>query len=854
MAITAALQGRTPVLRRRDRLRRHRLVMSAALAVVLSGVLGAVTATPSAAQIANGGPGFTYNARPPVQKPPKNTNAKDGQMLVRATEINYDYNNSRVSAVGNVQLYYNGSTVEADKVIYDQKTKRLHAEGNVRMTDADGKITYANVLDFSDDYRDGFVDSLRLDAPNQTRMAAARADRSNGDITVFQSGVYTACAACKDNPKKPPLWQVKGARIIHDQTEKMLYFENASIEFFGQPIAYLPYFSTADPSVQRKSGFLIPNLVSNSLTGVGFEIPYYFALAPDYDLTLTPRITTRQGVLMQGEFRQRLINGSYEIRAYGISQLDPHAFDLNGNPSAGSHPNRVGIDTHGQFSLNNQWVWGWDSIYANDNTFFRDYGLAAYRNPLSSFLLLPDTGVSQLYLTGVGNRSHFDARTMYYQGFSAYDVQAQIPVVAPVIDYSNVLNQSILGGEFSYKTNFTSLTRNQAAFEPITSTTTLNNLGNPVSLCSLTSADPKATINRNNCLLRGVPGDYTRLSGQVDWRRSFTDPMGQIWTPFASLRGDLINADISNQVGVNNFTPPGNTQIARVMPTIGLEYRYPFINVQPWGTTTIEPIAQVIIRPNEQYAGQLPNEDAQSLTFDDSNLFSVNKFSGWDRVEGGGRVNAGVQATTQFDRGGAINVLFGQSYQIFGMNSYAVQDLTNTGIDSGLDKTKSDYVARISYQPNKTFNITTRARIDEATGNFNRFEIEGRANFDRWAISMLYGDYAAQPELGYLTRREGVLGTASVKLAQNWVLSGGARYDITQNKVNQYIIGAGYVDDCFLLAINYVTDYNYYTSTPGPFNTAVISSTPVTDHRVMVQLGLRTIGTTSLNQSVGIAQ
>ena len=92
------------------------------------------------------------------------------------------------------------------------------------------------------------------------------------------------------------------------------------------------------------------------------------------------------------------------------------------------------------------------------------------------------------------------------------------------------------------------------------------------------------------------------------------------------------------------------------MPTVGLEYRYPFINVQPWGTTTIEPIAQVIIRPNETYAGRLPNEDAQSMVFDASNLFSVDKFSGYDRVEGGGRANVGVQATTQFDRGGTINV------------------------------------------------------------------------------------------------------------------------------------------------------------------------------------------------------
>ena len=111
------------------------------------------------------------------------------------------------------------------------------------------------------------------------------------------------------------------------------------------------------------------------------------------------------------------------------------------------------------------------------------------------------------------------------------------------------------------------------------------------------------------------------------------------------------------------------------MPTVGLEYRYPFINVQPWGTTTVEPIAQVIIRPNETYAGKLPNEDAQSMMFDASNLFSVDKFSGYDRVEGGGRANVGVQATTQFDRGGSVNVLFGQSYQLFGLNSFAVADV-----------------------------------------------------------------------------------------------------------------------------------------------------------------------------------
>ena len=265
MAVVAARQLRSPAFRRRSPVRRQRSRMAALLILIsgfiLAGAIELALVAPAAAQ------SFTYNPRPP--KPPRPPAPNDGQMLVQAVEVDYDYNNQRVSAVGNVQMHYNGTSVEADKVVYDQKTKRLHAEGNIRLTDAEGKITYANVMDLSDDYRDGFVDSLRVDTEDQTRMAATRADRSAGNYTVFENGVYTACAPCKDDPKKPPLWQVKGARIIHNQTERMLYFENAQLEFFGVPMAYLPYFSTPDPTVKRKTGFLMPSYTSASGYGFG---------------------------------------------------------------------------------------------------------------------------------------------------------------------------------------------------------------------------------------------------------------------------------------------------------------------------------------------------------------------------------------------------------------------------------------------------------------------------------------------------------------------------------------------------------------------------------------------------------
>jgi LPS-assembly protein len=277
-------------------------------------------------------------------------NQKD-QMMVRATEMHYDYTNERIAAVGNVQIYYSGSTLEADKVMYDQKTKRLHAQGNVRLTEADGKVVYGEVLDLSDDFRDGFVDSLRIDGPEQTRFAATRGERTSGDVTVFQNGVYTACEPCKEDPQKPPKWQIKASRIIHDQGEKMMYFEDARFEFFGVPLAYIPYFSSADPSAKRKSGFLVPTYHTSSVYGVSVATPYYFALAPDYDATITPMITTKQGPLVQAEWRQRLINGSYMVRASGIFQLDKQAFadkgDFPGNRDIRGH-----VESSGQFRLN----------------------------------------------------------------------------------------------------------------------------------------------------------------------------------------------------------------------------------------------------------------------------------------------------------------------------------------------------------------------------------------------------------------------------------------------------------------------------------------------------------------------
>ncbi|MGI8525106.1 MAG: LPS-assembly protein LptD [Pseudolabrys sp.] len=806
---------------------RGAVLIAALIALALGGFFGAV---PANAQV------LTFPSTPaPVTRATLPKQGGKDQMLVQARQIDYDYNNHRVAAVGNVQIYYGGSTLEADKVIYDENTKRLRAEGNARLTQSDGNVTYGEVMDLSDDYRDGFVDSLHLETAQRTRIAAARANRTGGNFTVFDSGVYTACLPCKDDPKRPPLWQVKAERIIHDQGEKMMYFEQSQIEFFGTPVLYLPYFSAPDPTVKRKSGFLMPQPGYSTIYGASIGIPYYWALAPDYDMTFLPVITSKQGVLAQGEFRQRLLNGAYAIRATGIYQLDKNYF---GPDTPGNRDFRGSIESTGQFALNDKWVWGWDGIALTDRSYLQDYrpSLSSYRagnDPTNLGLPGINEAISQAYISGKGSRSYFDARTIYYYGFSSADAQGQLPFIRPVIDYDYTFDRPIAGGELGLKMNFVSLSRNTADFDAFTAAATAS------GQCAQT-ADPLLRTSAN-CLLRGVPGDYTRFSAQSTWRRSITDPFGQVFTPFASLRVDTAALSVRDQPGVSNYLPTGDSQLVRAMPTVGLEYRYPFINVQPWGTQTFEPIAQVIARPNEPQIGRWPNEDAQSLTFDDSNLFKVDKFSGWDRVEGGGRANAGAQYTAQFNQGGSVSALFGQSYQLFGDNSFGSPGLTNTGLDSGLDTARSDYVARFTFAPNRTYNFTSRFRFDKDTFERQRMELQASANFNRWTVSALYGDYAAQPDIGFLYRRQGVLGSVRYKLDANWVLFASALYDLNAHKVNQTTFGAGYIDDCFILALNYSTYYSYDVT--GLTSPRLVNA-------VMLQIGLRTLGGSTLTTNV----
>jgi LPS-assembly protein len=145
-------------------------------------------------------------------------------------------------------------------------------------------------------------------------------------------------------------------------------------------------------------------------------------------------------------------------------------------------------------------------------------------------------------------------------------------------------------------------------------------------------------------------------------------------------------------------------------------------------------------------------------------------------------------------------------------------------------------VGRLTYQPNETYSFTARGRFDEQTFAIERLELEARANFDRWNWQILYGDYAPQPELGFLFRRQGIMTGASFKVTENWLLLGSMRYDLYAHEFDESRIGVGYVDDCLMLSVNWLTGYTYTGTT-----------TPVRDTTVFMQLSLRTLGPDTLS-------
>lgn len=824
---------------------RPRSLALAASVAILSGLL--LAGAPAHAQ--------SIGMNPFQQAVASDPNAR---MLLEADELIYDIDNDTVSASGSVDIYYRGYTIETDRVDYDQRSGRVFARGNVKLTQPDGNVIYADEVELTDDFRDGFVTELTLVTTEDARFAARSAERFDDNVTVFNQGVYTACAPCEEDPSRAPFWQIKARKIIHNEQEQTVYYEDASFELFGMPIAYLPYFSHPDPTVKQRSGFLRPTSVYDADLGFGVKIPYYFALAPDYDLTVAVTPYTKQGPLGSFQWRQRFEKGSYDIVGAGIHQLDPDTFLLYNKgilnpfqPVDAEVTNRGALQTRGLFEINSFWKWGWQGTLMSDETFMRTYNLT---NDLETR--------DQLYLTGQSARNWFDARILHYQIFSnqwQFNDHAQ-PFIHPVVDYNYIFGEPVLGGQLSFDTNFYSLNRTDAEFatyDPRAQIVdpndpsklianpdycpfgTANNLNRFVGLNPNQINNTISRINPQNCNLIGAPGTSTRLVLETNWERTLVHETGQIFRPFASVRGDVyavdvddpfVSAGLSNAQVLGQFLPEGENSYLRGMAAVGLEYRYPILVTGDWGYQVFEPIGQIYARPDAQHNADIPNNDALSFVFDDTNLFEVDKFSGYDRMDGGTRANVGIKYTAHTNNGMQVGAVFGQSYHLAGENPYPV--------GSGLETDASDFVTALYFSPISSLQIVNRLRLDDADLSTKRYDLEVAGVVGMLQSSLIYSNIAADPQQGILDDREEIQGLGTLRINPNWKVWAGGRYEISGSQSSgsdrtspQWIstsFGFGYEDECVTIAIGYERQY-------------VRDQELLPDERIMFQFALRTL-------------
>lgn len=702
----------------------------------------------------------------------------DAPMLLQADELVYNNDAGTISAVGDVRIDYDGSRLVARQVTYVEQTGRMVAIGDVEILQPDGTRLVADEIDITDDFREGFLNSLRVVTPDNTRFVAESAERRDGNVTVFNQGIYTACEPCEEQPERPPLWQIKSQRTIWNAEEKTVRFEHARFEFFGVPIAYMPVFTTADPTVKRKTGFLAPSFRFAEELGFGVRVPFFVNLAPNYDVMLTGTGYTRQGFLGEAEFRHRLHNGIYNLKIAGIQQQRTGAFGAGTVDNL--NPDRGMIGTSGSFTINPRWQFGWNGMLQSDKNFARTYSISGFNTEVVR---------NEAWLTGLSGQNFFDARVMHF------DVQestldpggrnTQQPNVLPSTDYNYVLSRPVAGGQLSFNVNTRGIVRETAE----------------TRLAAGPANDNFATF--------GTDGNSWRFTAETEWKRTFTAPGGLLVTPILHAQGDSTILDINAAGPLSQTMETTGTALAangthwRGMATAGVEARLPLLVTAPGSTHVFEPIGQVFVRPDAPNNVVLPNEDAQSLVFDGSTLFRRDKFSGYDRIEGGIRANAGIRYSGTLGESWSTTGVFGQSFHLAGDNPYDDADLVNAGADSGLETDRSDYVAHAGVRHASGFAASADARFDET--DFDLRRADGGISFTNATIALAanYALIKAQPTYGFNTDRQEISGSGSLRFAEYWRVLGSATFDISNNRMTNRSIGLAYDDECFQFGLSY---------------------------------------------------
>lgn len=725
-----------------------------------------------------------------AQEPPAASGSANeaDRILFEADIVEREYDDGPIVAEGDVRAYFGERYLRADRLIYNPLTDIVIAEGNVSITDANMETAFAGRVELSGDLRDGIAENFSALLEENARLAADSAVREQGARTRLNRAVYTSCNVCdREGDPKTPTWRIKALKVTRDEERKVLRFHHAFLEIKGVPIIYAPYLQTPDPSVERMSGFLPPDIGASSRLGFNIEMPYYLAISNSQDATFFPKYTAEDGVLWQGEWRRRGENG-YHVLSGGVIDAP------NSPPAPTPAPGQIPVETtpgvrwhlfgRGHRDFGEHWRASYDFERVSDKEYLRQYDVErrgdlrqeldrSRTNQLRSNARLAwNKGGNHLTIDTYlfqGLRTQQNRLAMMEQGVGRIDDARTTPYVLPLIDYRHDFQSKVAGGDVTARANVASLYRTQ-----------------------------------------GI--DSQRFTSSLEWDRNLITRGGHRFNFFAKARADVFSyqdldqgtevcfsGDAPCAIGFPGFTTGDTTNItARFAPTAGLEWSYPLARDFHGARLFLEPRVQLIASPSGLNDDDIINEDSQSIEFDYAGLFDYNKATGYDAFEDGQRMNIGVTASADLPNGITLEGSIGQQIR--------VQETAAFNDSSGLGEKSSDIVGSLDVAYKRKVGVENRFRIDNNSGDLQRAESRAYYRGKRLKASLNYVRLNEENIANNLVRREELTARGQVKLTRNWSVGAGWRLDLDSNQTIQQDFMVGYEDECSMLGLTYRRD------------------------------------------------
>jgi LPS-assembly protein len=690
----------------------------------------------------------------PVPPPAPEFNAAGERVIAfEANTVSYDDNSDTVSASGNVVLRSGDQSVRADTVSWNRTSGQIVAEGDVRLVDEDGNQLFTDRVELTDELRAGAMSNLLLALREGGRLAAEQGVRDESGSIVLTRAAYSGCAVeTAEGCPKDPSWRITADRVVYDPVAKKIRFRGAFLEVFGARV--LPLMGlTIGTDGSASSGVLVPDIGYSASNGFELSESYYWRLAENRDLLLSGYVYSKVAPMVSAQYRALTGNGAYQVTGYLTHST---RIPLGQTEPTAEKDFRGYFFANGKFQLDPHWSVTGSARVASDRTFLRRYDISR-----------DDRLRSTVEVERIDDDSYLSVAGWATQVLLTDKDQGLVPIALPVVDYRRRMADPLLGGRIELQLNSLAITRTDGQ-------------------------------------------DTQRAFARAQWDMRRVTAWGQELTLTALVRGDVYHSDENATTLTPSYRGDAGWQ-GRGVAIGAVDLKWPLMGEFLGGTQVLTPRVQLVASPPIRNL-EIPNEDARAIDLEDSNLFSLNRFPGYDRIEDGVRLTYG--ADWELTRPGwRVRSTIGQSYRL--------NDKPTLFPDgTGLNEQFSDFVGRTEVRFRDFVKFTHRFRLDKDNFAVRRNEIDATVGTDQTYVELGYLRLNRDIDLTFedLQDREELRAAGRVAFANYWSVFGSAVVNLTDREEDPSFtsdgfkplrtrLGVAYEDDCLEFGLTWRRDY-----------------------------------------------